>query len=230
MGRGHRWQGYRLLSGHGIEIGALHAPASLPPSCSVTYVDVITTSEARKLFPEIAASRLVEVGIVSNLDTEGLAVIADSSYDFVVLNHVIEHVANPIRVIGELFRVVKPGGLVVISAPDKRFSFDRDRAITSNEHLLSEYREGVDSVSDEHYKDFVRAVRPQAMSTEAFGREVLQARERREHAHVWDSIAFEGFLKFALETVGTQANVIYRSSGDSNVLEHFSVWTKIPAG
>ena len=84
MGRGHRRAGYELLQGHGIEIGALHAPAPLASRCAVTYVDAMSTADARKLFPEIDAARLVPVDIVADMDGEGLAGIGSATYDFAV--------------------------------------------------------------------------------------------------------------------------------------------------
>jgi SAM-dependent methyltransferase len=226
MGRGHRRKGYGLLRGHGIEIGALHAPAPLSKTCKVTYVDAISTEQARRLFPEVDPVRLVPVDIVTDLDTEGLRGIPDVSCDFSVLNHVIEHVANPIQVIEELFRVVRPGGQVVISAPDMRFSFDRNRELTSIEHLLAEYETEVHAVTDAHYEEFVRAVMPGITEERAFLAEVARSRQRREHAHVWDSASFDSFLAFALRTIGIAADLAYVSDGNANKLEHFSVWTK----
>jgi SAM-dependent methyltransferase len=226
MGRGHRQPGYRLLRGEGIEIGALHAPAPLPAGCRVRYVDAITTEEARRLFPEVDAARMVPVGLVTDLDVHGLAGIADNSCDFAVMNHVIEHLANPIRAIEELFRVVRPGGYVVISAPDMRFTFDRGRRLTTAEHLLEEYAEGVDAVGIDHYQEFVHALMPN-LDEQEFARQVSLARERREHAHVWNSSTFRTFLTQAHQASRVQARLLCESVGDRNGLEHFSVWEKV---
>ena len=62
--------------------------------------------------------------------------LSDNTFDFVILNHVIEHVANPINAIKEIFRVTR--GLVVISAPDKHFTFDKQRQLTPFDHLMTE--------------------------------------------------------------------------------------------
>jgi ubiquinone/menaquinone biosynthesis C-methylase UbiE len=71
------------------------------------------------------------------------------------MNHVIEHVANPILVIAGLFRVVKKGAYVVISAPDKTCTFDRTRNLTTFDHLYDQYLNQVKLVADDHYHDFV---------------------------------------------------------------------------
>lgn len=41
----------------------------------------------------------------------------DESYDCIVLNQVLEHVANPWKAIKELYRVCSPGGMVIITSP-----------------------------------------------------------------------------------------------------------------
>ena len=192
----------------------------------MTYVDTISTEEASRLFPEIDATRLVEVDIVADLDAQGLRAIADASLDFAIMNHVIEHIANPIEAVGELFRVIRAGGLVVLSAPDMRFSFDRGRSLTSKAHLLAEYEQRITAVTDEHYEDFVRAVLLPAAPNLDVAAEVARARDRREHAHVWDSATFDEFIPFALDVAGVYARLVLRSAGDTNNLEHFSVWAK----
>ena len=42
---------------------------------------------------------------------------ADSSFDEVVGRHVIEHVKDPMAVMGELHRITRPGGLIKLVAP-----------------------------------------------------------------------------------------------------------------
>src|SRR3989338_7800502 len=127
-------RGYALLSGNGIEIGALHEPAIIPAGVNVSYVDVVTREEAISFFPELDSSLhkdFVKVDHIVNIEKEGLRKFQDSTLDFVILNHVLEHIANPIFVLGECFRVIKAGGRLVISIPDKRFTFDKNRDITT---------------------------------------------------------------------------------------------------
>ncbi|NNF01131.1 MAG: methyltransferase domain-containing protein [Bacteroidia bacterium] len=228
MAYSHRKKGFKLLNGHGLEIGALHEPAPVPSRCQMTYADALSKEDAKDLFKEIDANKLVDVDVIVDLDKEGLGKINDNEFDFVILNHVIEHVANPINVVSELFRVCKDGGMIVIAAPDKRFTFDKDRSITSFTHLSKEYEENVSEVSDEHYLDFLKHVHPDVMllSEEKIQKSLEGVRNRREHAHVWDSSSFKDFLQKTIELLNLECTLRFESLGDSNKIEYFSVWQK----
>lgn len=226
----HRSAGLALLKGHGLEIGAMHNPTPVPAGCTVDYFDVVSRVEAMALFPEVPPESFsIEPKYLGDLDGDGLAQIGDESFDFVILNHVIEHVANPIRVVGDLFRIVRKGGLVMVSCPDKRYTFDVKRDLTRFEHLLDEYRAGVSDVTDDHYLDFLQGVHPEVMSTapEVLAQHIASVRRRREHAHVWDSASFRDFLERSLELQGIRATLCSESTGDENKFEYFSVWQRL---
>lgn len=48
----------------------------------------------------------------------------DNSFDVIVLNEVIEHVVDDARTIAECVRVLRPGGRVVIFAPNRQYLFE----------------------------------------------------------------------------------------------------------
>ena len=224
----HRKIGYQLLSGNGLEIGALHEKAKLPAKCKVEYCDAISKKQAIKLFPEIKHHKLVDVKYICNLDKEGLSIFKDDSYDFIILSHVIEHVANPINVVKELFRVIRPGGIVLIAAPDKTYTFDKKRHITPFQHLLEEYKQDIKAVTDEHYIDFIKGVHPEMMlyDKEKFKDAVKTVKSRREHAHVWTSDSFKDFLLSTFKELNIQARLLMENKGTQNGLEYYSVWQK----
>ncbi len=224
-----REPGWALLHGHGLEIGALHERAPLPSTCVVEYVDAITRAEAAALFPEVDAGLMVDPDHIRDIDREGLSGFKDDHYDFVVLSHVIEHLADPIGALQDVFRVLRPGGYTVIAAPDRHYTFDRFRGNTPFGQLLSIHLREVKVVSDEQYIDFLGGVYPKLVREggAALDSALASVRARREHAHVWDSQAFKDFLDRALSHLLIRAELMYESTGSQNGLEHFSVWRKL---
>src|SRR5271155_5024953 len=69
----------------------------------------------------------LEVGDVPDLDHE------EGRFDLVVCFEVIEHLQNPARAVGEFRRVLAPGGLLVVSSPN------RDVYPPGNPHHVHEY-------------------------------------------------------------------------------------------
>jgi SAM-dependent methyltransferase len=224
----HRKSGYAMLSGDGLEIGALHEPAEMPAGVRVRYLDAVDEAQAALLFPEIPAARLVKVSFIADLDNDGLSQFGDGSFDFVVMNHVLEHLANPVKAVREVFRVCRGGGRVIIAIPDKDYTFDRGRELTSWEHLWSDYVNDVRESSDEHYESFLRSAAPHVFlePPENLKIHVMLSRHRREHAHVWTSASFELFMEKCLQGLGIAAIRLYRSIASENQIEYFSVWKK----
>src|SRR5689334_15922461 len=84
----------KYLGGSGIEIGALHSPLWLKPGVAVQYVDRFDGEGLHQHYPERAASGFVNHQIID--DGEKLTQFQDSSLDFIVANHFIEHCENPL--------------------------------------------------------------------------------------------------------------------------------------
>jgi len=143
-----------FIKGEGIEIGALDYPLRVSPEATVKYVDRISAEAHAKIFTDMSLSRMVKVDIID--DGETLLTIGDATQDFVIANHFIEHCQNPAQTIENLLRVVRKGGIVFMAIPDKRYTFDINRELTSMAHFLKDYREGASWSEGDHYEDFVR--------------------------------------------------------------------------
>jgi len=190
-----RWQiAERYLSGNGIEVGALHSPLEVPANAKVRYVDRMPVAELRKQYPELAAHELVEVDIVD--DGEALSSIADASVDFVISNHMIEHCQNPIGTIEQHLRVVKPGGVMYMAIPDKQYTFDRDRPVTTLEHLIRDYTEGPQWSRKAHFEEWVRLVMKTPEAEVAEQVEHLININYSIHFHVWTKLDFLNLLLY----------------------------------
>jgi len=58
-----------------------------------------------------------------------------NSLNYVASSHVFEHVANPIQAFAEWYRVLRPGGIIYMVVPDRRYTWDRHRQLTPVSHL-----------------------------------------------------------------------------------------------
>lgn len=119
-----------MLEGDGLEIGALNDPLPIPRAGRVLYSDWLPPE---RLLP---GSRVPD--ILS--DSESFPSVANDTFDFVVANHVLEHLTDPIRALIEWHRILRPGGLLMLALPDKRFTFDAHRRRTSLDHLVADHR------------------------------------------------------------------------------------------
>lgn len=70
---------------------------------------------------EQATKRLKDRAVLYNCNAESLP-FEDSTFDKIFCSEVIEHTLHPERIIKEIFRVLKSGGICVISIPNEKFS------------------------------------------------------------------------------------------------------------
>lgn len=202
----------RYLEGSGIEFGALNCPLDLPPNVKVRYADVQSPDELIQQF-STQYTEIITPEIVTNIET--MDCVDDCSVDFVVANEVLEHVENPLLAFRTIHRVLRSGGVAFISLPDKRFTFDRKRPITSLEHLKRDYEQGPDWSRAAHYDDFVSGALG-LQGTERHDKAAAFLASRTNiHFHVWDyDTMVEMFRysasKFDLSIVHTEPN---RSEG-----------------
>jgi SAM-dependent methyltransferase len=126
------------LKGEGLEIGALHFPLKTPKDVIVKYVDIAGREENIRRFPELDGARIVNTDYIEN--GFELATIPASSQDFIIANHVLEHADNPLRVLLNWGRVLKPEGIMLVTVPVASRCFDKGRRETTLEHFLEDYR------------------------------------------------------------------------------------------
>ena len=197
----------RYLRGEGIEIGAFCWPLRVPPGARVRYVDSATKAELLAtaagqltdagMFPE----SIPETDVVDSAET--LATFADASLDFVIANHVIEHVEDPIGALETMLRVLRPGGVLFVALPDARHSFDKHRVRTSVEHVLRDHREGPEWSRRGHYEEWATYVEGYGdVDTRAAQ---YAAADVRNHFHCWE---LEGFLDL-LSAAGLPARLAH---------------------
>jgi predicted SAM-dependent methyltransferase len=173
----------RYIKGFGIEIGALHSPLTVPAGAKVRYVDRLPVSQLRLQYPELRNDILVDVDIIDNGET--LETIESTSLDFVIANHFLEHCENPIGAIKTFLRVLKEEGIVYLSVPDKRFTFDNNRPITKFDHIRKDYNEGPDWSRSEHFREWKILVTKKFKNDHDRNLSTLKNEKYSIHFHVW---------------------------------------------
>jgi hypothetical protein len=203
----------RHLRGRGIEIGAMHNPLRVPPGVVVQYVDYFTPEENRERLSDIASSRLVKPDIVE--DCFVLPSFHESSVDFVVANHVLEHSDNVLKTLIRWTDILRPGGVLYVSVPLAERCFDRGRPITTIEHFVGDLeadRAGdamsFEAATREHYVEWVTISMPAIL---------------REHANV-DLDRTGDFAKTAAQLFSQRADIHFHTftvDSFNRMLAHF---------
>lgn len=125
-------------------------------------------------------------------EASNLNLIKDSTYDFVLSSHCVEHLANPLLGLSEWIRVLKDDGLLVLVIPHKDGTFDHNRSVTSLDHLIQDFNQviGEDDMTHLHeilkFHDF-------NMDSDAGDFNFFEARSKKNlenrclHHHVFDT-------------------------------------------
>jgi len=202
---------HRYLAGDGLEVGALHQPLEVPPGARVRYVDRMTVEQLREHYPELSGHALTRVDIVD--DGETLSSVEDSSVDFVIANHMLEHCENPIGAIENQLRVLRPDGILYMAVPDKRFTFDRERPVTPLEHLIRDYEEGPEWSRDSHFEEWARLLDKVPEDEVAARARHLALSDFSIHFHTWTQaellrllVYCQGELRLPFEVEVVQRN------------------------
>jgi SAM-dependent methyltransferase len=186
----------RFLAGEGLEIGALHQPLATPPQATSRYVDRLSVDDLRSEYPELADWNLTDVDVIDN--GELLETVAEESQDFIIANHFLEHCQDPIGTIANHLGKLRPGGVLFYTVPDKRYTFDFRRPITSLSHMVDDHEQGPECSRREHYDEAALLCPDFEPGTDPEEFERWAARQAREleaeassiHMHVWTQAEF----------------------------------------
>lgn len=91
----------------------------IPKSKTFTAVDKIEPiiQQLQKKFPQ---------GSFRSMNIPPLSGLADNTYDCVVTFQVIEHIENDSLFLSEIARVLKPGGVALLTTPNRKMSLSRN--------------------------------------------------------------------------------------------------------
>lgn len=183
------------IRGAGIEIGALHCPLKVPKGAKVTYVDRLTNEKLKKKYSDVDPGSIVPVQIID--EGESLSTIQDQSQDFVIANHFIEHCQNPMLALKNFLRVLKPNGILYLGIPDKRYSFDAKRPVTTLEHILRDYNEGPEWSRKSHIEEYLHLVAGQSAEEAERNARASIHEDWGIHFHVWTQTEMLEFIHTA---------------------------------
>lgn len=122
----------------------------------------------------------------------------NESFSFVLNEHVLEHIANPIKAIQEWTRVLKKGGHLYLVLPHKERTNDKHREVTTLEHLIADYEKNVPYNDPEHFDDWFSNVVERGLMPEHYKH--MQKEQLLDtasiHHHVWTEREVEELLKY----------------------------------
>jgi 2-polyprenyl-3-methyl-5-hydroxy-6-metoxy-1,4-benzoquinol methylase len=172
--------------------------------------------DLRRHYPELKDAELVNVDIIDN--GELLSKIADTSLDFIISNHMLEHCQNPLGTIRNHLGKLKPGGIIYMAIPDKRFSFDRNRQLTSFEHIVTDYKSGADCSRAGHFLEWSKFCNNLNGEDAAIRSKKLMEMDYSIHYHVWDYYSFSDFLNKAQEYLCNSFNVKFIAQNKHEII------------
>jgi GT2 family glycosyltransferase/glycosyltransferase involved in cell wall biosynthesis/SAM-dependent methyltransferase len=216
----------RYLRGDGIEVGALQNPLRVPPAARVRYVDVLTRDDARKHFPELNGENLVSPDIIDNGQT--LGTIGDTSLDFCIQNHVLEHMRNPLGALRNWLRVLRPGGIAYVAVPDHSNKLDHRRPVTAMAHLLADDGgQRLVKQDHEHYLEWAVHINGREPGAHAEARAAeLEALDYNIHFHVFDQALFREVLAAACREQRAEVCELVRND-EHGAIEHIAILRKL---
>jgi SAM-dependent methyltransferase len=129
-----------IVRGDVIEVGCGEGrgiPLILPAASSYTAIDKLgpVINELKQKYP---SAKFYEGNIPP------MPLFPEGSFDFVISFQVIEHIANDHLFVKELHRVLRPGGMAILTTPNRPLSLSRNpwhvREYTADELSVLAYR------------------------------------------------------------------------------------------
>lgn len=203
------------IKGDGIEIGALNRVFPVGEGARVRYVDRMTTEELRRQYPELESSVLMNADILD--DGERLETFQDATLDFVIASHFLEHCQNPILAVENMLRVLKPGGVLYVALPDKRYTFDIHRPITPLDHVIQDYEAGPAWSRQQHFAEWVRYVN-QVTDEAELQRQVQRLMDMNYsiHFHAWTQTEMIELIAYLKQKLSFEVELMYRNEQHIN--------------
>lgn len=135
-----------------LEVGAFYRPTILPGEADVLFADYYGTQELEAQAATQGVNRKI-APVSYRLADVDLWDAVDGKVDWIIANHLLEHLVDPFRWLKQVEPILEQGGAIFITLPDKKYSFDHARADTTLAHFISDYMMGGEKSLPEHCID-----------------------------------------------------------------------------
>jgi SAM-dependent methyltransferase len=127
----------------GLEIGPLCSPIVTKSESNghVWYVDHASAEELKEIYrdvPEVVLDNIVNVDFIWGKRSLS-ELVNNHLFDYVIASHVIEHIPDMLGWINEIGEVLKDNGILSLVIPDKRYTFDYIREVSTPGMLVEAY-------------------------------------------------------------------------------------------
>ncbi len=206
--RQHYAREHLNLKGKGLEFGAYDRPLFGVKELNVEFADYYSTEELQGFAKRDNANAQSIVPVSHVIRHSEFAKDFPNDFDFVIGSHVIEHVPDTVRWLQNIEKILRPGGCAYFIVPDKRYTFDIIRPLTTLGRILENYIEARDVpsfsaafdtvylfrnvVSSKIWHGEFEALEPRFDPKKAFeiARDYYERKDASVHTHVFTHSSF----------------------------------------
>lgn len=129
----------------GLEIGPSLRPCA--PKSKGYHVEIVDWVCRQELVDRYAAmgldtSKIEEVDYIWDGRPYSEVTGKTDSYDYIIASHVIEHVPDFIGFLRDCSKMLKANGILSLAVPDKRYTLDHFRMVTTTGKVINDYLQG----------------------------------------------------------------------------------------
>lgn len=129
----------------GLEIGPSLRPCA--PKREGYHVEIVDWADRQALIERYAAmgldtSRIEEVDYIWDGRSYSEVTGKTNSYDYIIASHVIEHVPDFVGFLRDCSKMLKMNGVLSLAVPDKRFTLDHFRMVTTTGKVINDFLRG----------------------------------------------------------------------------------------
>ena len=186
----------------GLEIGPLDKPLLSKNKYAVQYLDIFPE---KVLIERCRANSNRDENSVVPLDyvigNKQISEVVKHKFDYVVASHVIEHQPNMLGWLRDLTKILSANGKLFLIIPDRRFTFDLHRPLSSLGELIDNDRHQLIKPS------FKSAFDQRYYHRQVSSHEIWKAKNNNQQIQIEPTFNFHNAYEFALRTENEHLDV-----------------------